>query len=117
MSIPGFTSETSLYKTSGHYYATAGTHNALTAAGLTLALDNSWNVTASVDCKTFPDSITCHECNATGPGTFNCCSLGGTRPGDKCIIKNDPNKLAVDGSPPTTSWLVSVPPHEAVALL
>jgi hypothetical protein len=104
MSMPGFTADTSLYRTSGHYRAMAGTPNALAAAALTLALGKRANVVAFVDCKTFPDSTTCHECNSTGPGTFNCCELGGMRnPGDSCIILNDPNGLSIP-APPTPGF-------------
>jgi hypothetical protein len=85
MNMPGFTAETSLYKTSGHYRAMAGTPHTLAAAALTLAAI----ATSSVDCKTFPDNITCHECNSTGPGTLDCCQL--RKRGDSCIIVNDPN--------------------------
>jgi hypothetical protein len=100
MNIPRFTAEASLYKTSAHYRAMAGTPHALAAAALILARARSVNVEASVDCKTFPDSITCHECNSTGPGTFNCCELRGMRnPGDSCIIVNDPNALSVPVPP------------------
>jgi len=101
MTLPGFTAEASQYKASGRYLAMAGTSNALAAAALTLALDNrAFGTEASVDCKTFPDSITCHECNSTGPGTFNCCELRGMRnPGDSCIILNDPNALSIPGIP------------------
>jgi hypothetical protein len=101
MTLPGFTAEASRYRASGRYRAQAGTFTGLVAAGLTLALDNSsFGTTATVDCKTFPDSITCHECNSTGPGTFNCCELGGMRnPGDSCIIVNDPNALSNPGTP------------------
>ena len=93
--MPGFTAEASLHKVSRRYRATADTSSALAAGLLMLALDNrSFNTQASVDCKTFPDNVTCHECNSTGPGTFDCCELGGMRhPGDSCIIVNDPNPL------------------------
>lgn len=91
MKMPGFTAETSLYKPSGHYRVVADTPNALAAAALTLALYNRVNTESFVDCKTFPDNITCHECNSTGPGTFDCCQL--RKPGDSCIILNDPNEL------------------------
>lgn len=90
MNIPGFTAETSLYKTGGHYRAMAGAPNEPAAAAIKLALDNPTKPpTSDVDCKTFPDSITCHECNSTGPGTFDCCEL--KRPGELCVIANDPN--------------------------
>jgi hypothetical protein len=72
VTMPGFTAEDSLYKTVGQYQTDrhtinssahmSSTPNELGAAALTLALDNRLNVTATVDCKTFPDSITCHEC-------------------------------------------------------
>ena len=69
------------------------------AAALTFALDNrTFGTEASVDCKSFPDSITCHECNSFGPGTFDCCELRGMRkPGDSCIIVNDPNAESTPG--------------------
>ena len=105
MTLPGFTAEVSQYTASRRYRAMAGTSNAPAAAALTLALDNrTFGTEASVDCKTFPDSITCHECNSTGPGTFNCCELRGMRnPGDSCIILNDPNALSNPGSPTSRS--------------
>ena len=104
MNMPGFTADASLYKTSGHYHAMAGTLNALATDALALALDNRMNATAVVDCKTFPDNTTCHECNSTGPGTFNCCELGGMRgPGDSCIILNDPNVVSMP-VPPTSGF-------------
>ena len=108
MTLPGFTAEASHYRARG-YRAVAGTSNAFARTALTLALDNpAFGTEASVDCKTFPDSITCHECNSTGPGTFDCCELGGMRkPGDSCIILNDPNALSSPGRP--TSRFPRVP--------
>jgi hypothetical protein len=82
MSSPGFTAEASLYDTTRHYRATART-----AAGadlnLALFIDPTHPV-ADVDCNTFPDGITCNECGATGPGTFNCCALA--RKGSDCVV-------------------------------
>jgi hypothetical protein len=105
MNMPGFTAGTSLYTTGVHYRAMAGTPNAQTASALTLcAARGGGNVTAIVDCNTFPDSSTCHECNATGPATFDCCQLGGMRnPGDDCIILNDPNANPLV-RPPLPGW-------------
>jgi hypothetical protein len=109
MTLPGFTAEASHDKASRRYRAMAGTSSALAGAALTLAVDNpAFGTEASVDCKTFPDSITCHECNSTGPGTFNCCELRGMRnPGDSCIILNDPNALSIPAHP--TSRFPRVP--------
>ena len=101
MALPGFTAEASYYRTGGQYRAIAGTSNPPAGATLTLARDNrTFGTEASVDCKSFPDGITCHECNAFGPGTFDCCELRGMRkPGDSCIIVNDPNAEASPGGP------------------
>lgn len=103
--MPGFTADASLSPASGHY-RTSGQYCAITsrvggAAVVTPALRRSLNVEDTVDCKTFPDSITCHECNSTGEGTMKCCRL--RNPGDGCIILNDPNAVWA-GSP----WLDNV---------
>jgi hypothetical protein len=87
MNMPGFTGETSLYKTSGHYRAMAGTPNVLVAGALTLALLRARRMSGGsdvdVDCTDFPDDLTCREC---GPwGELDCCAL--KRPNDICIIQ------------------------------
>lgn len=88
--LPGFNAESSLSRTRANYNAISGTTGGLPAAAVVLARATE----ASVDCGTFPDNITCNECNSSGPGTFNCCELKGMRhPGDSCIILNDPNPL------------------------
>ena len=101
MTLPGFTAEASDYRSDGRYRATIWTSSASPGTAVALALDNRrFGTEASVDCKTFPDAITCHECNSTGPGTFDCCELRGMRnPGDSCIIVNDPNALSTPERP------------------
>ena len=89
MNMPGFTAGVSLYTTSGHYRAMAGTPDALDATALILALKVETGNKNTVDCTTFPDSITCHECNSFGPGTFDCCKFGNPQGG--CDCKNCPN--------------------------
>ncbi len=89
MKMPGFTAESSLYKTSGHYRALAGTPAALDTTALRLAMKKGTVQKNIVDCNTFPDSISCHECNSFGPGTFDCCTLGNPQGGCEC--KNCPN--------------------------
>ena len=93
MTLPGFTADSSYYRTAGLYRVMAGNSGSCARPSVSLARDNRKSGTeASVDCKSFPDGITCHECNAFGPGTFDCCELRGMRnPGDSCIIVNDPN--------------------------
>ena len=109
MALPGFTAEASYYSVGGRYRARSRTPSGPAGAAVTLALDNrTFGTEASVDCKSFPDSITCHECNSFGPGTFNCCELRGMRkPGDSCIIVNDPSALSIPDRP--TRWLPRVP--------
>lgn len=76
------------------------------------ALDNRANDDPVVDCKSFPDSITCHECNSFGPGTWDCCF---PRPGHGCIIINDPNEFT-GGKPPRTRFSQSVIRHRTARL-
>ena len=106
MNMPGFITDSALYNTSSHYRAMAGTPEA--AAAVTFALDTATDGTPIVDCNTFPDSITCHECNSTGPGTFECCQLG--HPTGGCIVLNDPNYPGKP-VPPTRWWIGSVGAH------
>jgi hypothetical protein len=87
MNMPGFTGESSLYKTNGQYRAMAGGPNGA-AAALTLALSD-------VDCTDFPDNQACSECPGGGP--LDCCEL--KRPNDICIIK----ELSIK-SPPTSRF-------------
>jgi hypothetical protein len=68
-------------------YSLAGARRAV--AAITLAAAKRPPKIGYIDCKTFPNSITCNECNATGPGTFNCCQV--FERADACIINNDPN--------------------------
>lgn len=89
MNMPGFTAEASLYTTSGHYRAMAGTPDAPDATALILAMDTVTVMKNIVDCSTFPDNITCHECNSFGSGTLDCCKLGNPQGGCEC--KNCPN--------------------------
>ncbi|WP_155920516.1 hypothetical protein [Methylobacter luteus] len=90
MNMPGFTAEASLHKTNDHYRSIAGTFDTLAVAALAPALLFRRNTNPApdidVDCNTFPDNITCNECNSYGPGTLDCCNL--RRPGDICIIKD-----------------------------
>jgi hypothetical protein len=87
MNMPGFTAKASLYTTSGNYRAVASTPDTLDATALRLAMKVvNKNI---VDCTTIPDSITCHECNSFGPGTFDCCGLG--KPEGGCECRNCPN--------------------------
>jgi hypothetical protein len=102
MNIPGFTADSSLYQMTGHYRAVAGTAHSHTATALTLALDTAPDGTPIVDCKDYPDSNTCQECNNTGPGTLECCTLG--HPTGPCIVLNDPNYPGKP-VPPTRWWL------------
>ena len=86
MSAPGFTAEASLYLTKRSYRAVSAMPDAIGAADLKLALFiDPTNPKPDVDCNTFPDGITCNECGATGPGTFDCCKLAGKGSG-KCVI-------------------------------
>ena len=105
MSMPGFNAEASVYKTRGHYRTTAGSLRAKSSAALTLAMDTSTFRETIIDCKDFPDNITCRECNNSGPGTLDCCQL--FKRGDSCIIMNDPNAMSVPNMP--TSWLPTTP--------
>jgi hypothetical protein len=73
MRIPGFTAETTLGDGTRGFRAAASAPE-MARARVTLAVDNDDDL-GWIDCKTFPDSITCHECNAFGPGTFDCCQL------------------------------------------
>jgi hypothetical protein len=84
MTIPGFTAEVSLYKMRGRYRDIAWTADA--AADLSLALMiETGEKKPDVDCNDVVDAITCHECNATGPGTFSCCALARKKP-EECIV-------------------------------
>jgi hypothetical protein len=99
MRMPGFTAELSLSRKEGSHRARAG--GPRVPAALTPAFDidrHGRNTTTTIDCKGFPDAITCHECNSTGPGTLQCCQL--RKKGDDCIIINDPNALAQPDLPP-----------------
>jgi hypothetical protein len=40
-----------------------------------------------VDCKTFPNNITCQECGNSGPGSVRCC-----RRDDACVVIDPPER-------------------------
>ena len=84
MRIPGFTAETTLYGASRNYRAMGASPTALRSGALTLALDNDPKL-GYIDCKDFPDNITCRECGNTGPDSVICC------PNDHCIVNNPPD--------------------------
>ena len=92
MNIPGFSAERALGRTNASYYAMARTSNA--SGAITVAAPKRPPKIGYIDCKSFPESITCNECNAFGPGTFNCCQL---QRADACIINNDPNAASSGG--------------------
>jgi hypothetical protein len=86
--MPAFTASASIYKTTRHYCMMVGTPNMSVENTVALALDNAPPQIGYIDCAEFPNSITCNECNATGPGTFNCCRT--LERADNCIINNPP---------------------------
>jgi hypothetical protein len=68
--LPGFTAEAGIRNSIGHYRAVAATTTdrpELTPA-LRIGPEPDW-----VDCKEFPNNITCQECGNTGPGSVRCC--------------------------------------------
>ena len=85
MKLPGFTAETVLNDRAANYRANAAASVMPNAGHLTLALDNDPKL-GYIDCKEYPNNVSCRECGATGPDSAICC------PNNYCIINNPPEE-------------------------
>jgi hypothetical protein len=52
-----------------------------------------WYMSNLVDCETFPNNVTCHECGVTGPGTIDCTRCGCAIEDSECLEQAESNRL------------------------
>ncbi len=85
MSVPGFAAEAAISKQTEFYYSETRSHLIEDRAVMPAAQRSSGDDMDWVDCKDFPNNITCLECGIGPPWGLRCC-----RDENKCVVMNPP---------------------------